>query len=330
LHSSLIEGKQFETAALELRRLVTEATVDLQGDSILLSGGLDTSIIASIATKLGLKLHALTVLLKDVVAPDSSYSKLVCSRLGISQHETIVADLEDIENSLPEVIGILRTFDPMEIRNSITIYLGLNKAASEGLHRVYTGDGADELFAGYSFVTNLTPEQAIAKLRHLWQVMHFSSIPLASSKGIEALLPFLEPKVREFAEYRVPYEFLVDNDKDGNLAGKYILRRAFESDLPPEIVWRRKTPIEFGSGTTVLPQIYSQKISDNEFQAKRTEFLEHDRVRIRDKEQLHYYEIYRGIFGPIDSDLSRRFCPACNSNVADNQNFCTICGEFPI
>ncbi len=176
---------------------------------------------------------------------------------------------------------------------------------------------------------SLPTSEAIAKLHHLWEVMHFSSIPLASSLGMEALLPFLDCSVKEFAS-EIPFEFLVNKGPNGESYGKFILRKAFEDLIPPEITWRKKTPIEYGSGTTVLPRIYTGKISDIDFTDKKRRYLEDDKVRLRDKEQLHYYEIYRSLLGPPISDSSRRTCPACTSNVTDSANFCTTCGEYPI
>ncbi len=331
MHSSLSQEEGFERCAAELRRLIVEAVYASHGDSILLSGGLDTSIIAAVASTFNPILRAFTVILKDYPAPDLLYSKMISQKLGMKQ-EVIEASLDDVEESLSDVIRVLRSFDPMEIRNSVAIYLGLMKAKSDGFSRVLTGDAADELFAGYSFVNSLAKEEALAKLHHLWEVMHFSSISLASSLGIEALLPFLDRRVKEFATSEIPFEFLVRNSKEGAgvVFGKFILRKAFEEMLPPDIVWRKKTPIEFGSGTTILPQIYSNKIGASEFDDKKRMYLEKDQVRIRDKEQLHYYEIYRRIFGPPFFDSTRRTCPACHSNAADSANFCTTCGEYPI
>ena len=119
-----------------------------------------------------------------------------------------------------------------------------------------------------------------------------------------ALLPFLDSGVKAFATTEIPFEFLVGKNETSGMEevfGKFILRKAFEDSLPPEIVWRTKTPIEFGSGTTYLPKIYSGKISSEEFDEKKKMFLERDRVRLRDPEQLHYYEIYRKSLGPPDS-----------------------------
>lgn len=333
MHATVTQNtKGFTNTAAALRQLVIHSVEEKRGDSILLSGGFDTSVVAAIACRTNEDLGGYTVVLKDFPAPDLNFSKMIAAKLDIGQ-ELLEVTLEDVEDSIPQVIRILRSFDPMEVRNSVPIYLGLTRAKSEGYSRVLTGDAADELFAGYSFVTSLPKDQALIKLHHLWTVMHFSSIPLAASLEIKALLPFLDEEVKQFAMSEIPFEFLVgvNNVLGGPLFGKFILRKAFEDMLPSEITWRKKTPIEFGSGTTVLPEIYKSKIDALEFANRRKWYLESDKVRIRDEEQFHYYEIYRREFnGPPESDPSRRACPACRANVGDSANFCTTCGEYPI
>jgi asparagine synthase (glutamine-hydrolysing) len=323
----------FEQTAAELRKLIFEIVGGAPGDSILLSGGLDTSIIGAVESSLNRKkIHAFTIILKDAPAPDLDFSKLAAKQFGFPQ-KILSVSMEEIEDFLPDVVRVLRSFDPMEVRNSVVVFMGLREAQSEGFAKVLTGDVADELFAGYSFVYNLQRDMAQATLEHLWEVMHFSSIPLAKSLGIEALLPFLDDRVLNFATTSVPFEFLIGksrSDPSGQVFGKYVLRQAFEDLLPKEICWRTKTPIETGSGTTVLPMIYADRIKDVEFVNKKNRFFQKDGVRIRDKEQLHYYEIFRGEFGPPAPDMSTRICPACTSNVPDAAVFCTTCGEFPI
>ena len=235
-------GGQSRANLFETQRLLYSSVQDGNGDSILLSGGLDTSIIAAIATSLNQKIHAFTVILKDSPALDLEFSKIVATKFGI-QHDIIEVSFDEIESSLSRVIKALKSFDPMEVRNSVVVFLGLQRAESEGYRRVLTGDAADELFAGYSFVISLQKADAQASLKHLWEVMHFSSIPLAKSLRIEAILPFLDRRVRNFATEEIPFEHLVGR-KDGRVFGKYLLRKAFEGSIPTEIAWRKKTPIE--------------------------------------------------------------------------------------
>jgi asparagine synthase (glutamine-hydrolysing) len=315
--------------------MVFSAVRETLGDSILLSGGLDTSVVATVASTFprggegGLK--AYTVVLKGAPSPDLGYSKLIAGMLGL-RHEILGVSVDEVEGALPDVIGVLKSFDPMEVRNSVATFIGLRRAQADGFRAVMTGDAADELFAGYSFIFRLPEAQAKEALVHLWRVMRFSSVPLAESLRVAARLPFLQGGLKEFAMHRIKYPYLVGRrDGTGELFGKYVLRVAFDGMLPEAITWRTKTPIEQGSGTTALQGWYAQRVKDAEFGAKRKGYIERDGVRIRDKEQLAYYEIYRRIHGPPRPlDLSRRACPACGSNVPDAATFCTTCGEYPI
>jgi asparagine synthase (glutamine-hydrolysing) len=113
--------------------------------------------------------------------------------------------------------------------------------------------------------------------------------------------------------------------------GKWLLRQAFEDIMPPEIVWRDKAPIEVGCGTTTLPALFDARIADLEFEEKKKKYLNEDRVVIRNKEHLVYYEIYRGAFGvPRAVDSKARVCPDCGSSVEGEISFCRTCGAYPV
>ena len=104
--------------------------------------------------------------------------------------------------------------------------------------------------------------------------------------------------------------------ENGQFFGKWILRKAFEKSLSPEIVWRVKAPLEVGTGTTTLPSLFDSRISDSEFNLKKAKYLKDDNVNLRSKEQLHNYEIYRKIFGvPGSITDGGRKCPDCRANV---------------
>jgi asparagine synthase (glutamine-hydrolysing) len=313
--------------SLELQTQLEKAVKKNLAQGILLSGGLDTSILAVIASKL-LSLKAFTVALEDAPASDLKYASLVAKRLNL-KHLVHHFGEDELYEGIRKVVETMRSFDPMEIRNSATIYVGLKVAKENGVNAVMTGDGCDELFAGYSFLFNLEKERLDLELRKLWEIMSFSSIPLAKAIGVEAKLPFLDPDFKAFA-MKLDSRYKVRREK-GRILGKWILRKAFENFLPREVVWRVKTPIEQGSGTAVLPSVFSQKISDAEFEEKRNKYLNEDMVTIRDKEQLFYYEVYRSALGaPRPTDLEGRRCPQCNSNVAEKSTFCRTCGAYPI
>jgi asparagine synthase (glutamine-hydrolysing) len=118
-------------------------------------------------------------------------------------------------------------------------------------------------------------------------------------------------------------------EQNGQKWGKWVIRKAFEDLLPTEITWRVKTPIEYGCGTTMLPQIFDRRIPDDEFHEKQRRVKEADSIVIRDKEQLAYYQVFRDIFGERPATEGRA-CPQCQYEVRKNATFCRTCGAYPI
>jgi len=296
-------------------------------DGLLLSGGLDTSILAYLASKCA-KPGCITVALRGAPALDVDYAKLVASRLGL-RHYVHYFGNEELDESIRAVIRIMKSFDPMEIRNNAAIYIALKVGRNQGMSSLMTEDGCDELFGGYSFLFGLTKEKLDTALRTLWANMKFSSIYLAEHLGLEVRLPYLAPQFKALATGLDAG--LKVKSEEGQVWGKWILRKAFENILPQEIVWRVKAPIEVGSGTTILPSHFDSTISDLEFNEKKTKYLNEDRVVIRSKEHLFYYEIYRSVLGvPYTIDSNARSCPDCGSNVEQGASFCRTCGAYPI
>ncbi len=323
----MIANTGIEKICLELRSLLEEAVKNNLAEGILFSGGLDTSVLAVIASKFTL-LKAFTVAFQGFPAPDVKYANLMANRLHLVNFVHYF-DEDELYDAVRTVVRTMRSFDPMEVRNSAAILIGLEVAKEKGINRVMTGDGCDELFAGYSFLFNLEKEKLETELKKLWEAMSFSSVPLANTLEVEAKLPYLDPDFRAFA-MKLDSGYKVRTEK-GNVWGKWIIRKAFENILPEEIVWRVKMPIEEGSGTAVLPSLFDRNIADVEFEEKRSKYLEEDKVVIRSKEQLFYYEIYRAVVGvPHPTDLKGKLCPQCNSNVATNSTYCRTCGAYPI
>ena len=108
-----------------------------------------------------------------------------------------------------------------------------------------------------------------------------------------------------------------------------ILRNTFEKDLPRNIVWRKKSPMQDGAGTANLTGLFNTIITDEIFLQKKTKVLEEDGVNIRTKESLHYYECFRKS-NKITNSNSDEKCPDCNYDVREDSKFCRMCGKFPI
>jgi asparagine synthase (glutamine-hydrolysing) len=313
--------------ASQCRKVIEASIFRHAGDSLLLSGGLDTSIIANVMAARA-KPKCFTVFFPLWGAPDIPYARSIARKLRLDW-ELVELGPERLPERLAQVIRVLKTFDPMEVRNSVAVYHGMATARDQGFSMVMTGDGVDELFAGYSFSFNLPPPELTKKLRDLWKVMHFSSKPMAESLGISASLPYLDRSVVDFAESLGPAQLV--GSRSGKKYGKLILRVAFEQTIGKRSAWRVKTPIEFGSGTTYLPRYYEAKVKDVAFAQGKKDAASRDGVEIRDKEHLEYYKIYRTMFAP-PSALARtgHRCPRCGADVRPGSKFCVMCGAYPI
>ncbi len=319
--------RQIDRACSELRHTLERAVERNQAQCVLLSGGLDTSILAAIASR-RFSLKAITVAFDGAEAPDLAFARRVAGHLGL-EHIVHAFDWAEVLESIPKVVKAMRTFDPMEVRNDVAVFIALRHAKTNDLTTTITGDGCDELFAGYSFLFEYDVERIRTELQKMWKRMRFASVPMARSLGMEAKLPFLDDEVRSFAMKLDP-DYLV-RDRGGRNQGKWILRKAFEGILPQDVIWRVKTPIECGTGTTAFPRIFDSMLSDREFQQRVRRCLEEDKVALRDKEHLFYYEIYRSIFGiPRGDESHGRTCPSCRSDIPVGASYCSTCGAFPI
>jgi len=267
----------------ELRSRLKEATKRNRADAILLSGGLDTSILAFIAQPT----VAFTVALKDSQASDLTYSEKISSLLGI-EHKKMEFSVEEALNALPEVIRILKTFD-LALPNDLSIYFALKLARKNNVCSIMTGDGSDELFAGYSYMASLPPKTLKKYISQLSKSWHFSANALGEALGIEVKQPFLDEDFASFA-LEISPEVKVKNG-----IGKHILRKSFEDLIPPEIVWRKKEPIEYGSGSNRLREIIANIVSEEEFQSVKEE----TGIKFINREHSFYYRIYSEVVGKI-------------------------------
>lgn len=309
--------------------LVNEVVRKNMADAMLFSAGTDTQIIAFEAVKYNPKIPCLTMAFKHGNPRDAEYVEKMVKFLSLNQ-ETHVFGRDDVLGFAPKVVKALKKFDPMEIRNSMPVYIGLTLLKEKGLKSTFTGDGLDELF-GYPWQFHLSEAEFQQKQKEMWLDMSFSSIPMAEFMGMSIKAPYLDPLFMDWAK-KLPIKLKINTYK-GVKYSKWILRKAYEDVIPEEIIWRPKAPLEQGTGTEVLRTFFNDMISDKEFQEKRTRVLENDGVKIQDKEQLLYYEHFRNIFGkpsevyPNNGGVQ---CPYCKSYVKTRIQFCKVCGAYPI
>ncbi len=306
--------------------ILDEVISQCKADWISLSGGLDSSIIGYFIKNRSPK--AIVVITEDFIANDLSYSQIISKHLGIPL-EIHNVSTEQILDGIKNTIKILKNFNDIEIRNSVVMYMSLDALNKKGVKSVLTGDGADEIFAGYNFLLKKSETELTDELNRIKNIMHFSSQEIAKNFGIKIESPFLDDRVMEFAQ-SIPLSMKVEQ-RNQKVFGKYILRKTFEEYLPTSIVWREKSPMQEGAGTSGLTNLFETIITDTVFSEKTKEIKEKDNVVIRTKESLHYYQIFKENFDLNEkSDLNKKLCPDCTSEIDENSKFCRMCGKFPI
>jgi asparagine synthase (glutamine-hydrolysing) len=297
----------------ELRTRFTDAVKRNHADGILFSGGLDSALVAafskdSTAVSVGL----------DSYSEDHFYAKAVAKFLNL-KHHYISVSIEEALAVIPDVIRILKSFDPV-IPNDVAVYIGLKYAKDVHMQSMMTGDGSDEIFAGYSFMQEI--EDLDQYLERMHSSMRFSSNQIGAFWGLQIRQPFLDDALVAFGrDVDVGCKIRHEN---GIVWGKWILRKAFEGVLPKDILWQSKRALEYGSGMTHLRKVVTDLISDKEFDRAQREYP----IRFWNKEHFYYYRIYREVVGtvptPGEGQLS---CRCCGAGMDKNALHCKVCGD---
>lgn len=266
---------------LSLLRQKLESAVRTHLDSdapfaALLSGGVDSSLVASIATKImrekdpEYKLRTYSVGLKG--APDFKYSRIVADFIG-SEHEEVYFTVEEGLDCIRDIIYKLETYDVTTIRASIPMYLLTRFIKSDGYKMVMSGEGADEMFGGYLYFHSAPNaetfhHETVSRVQNL----HYSDCLRANKAtmawGIEPRVPFLDTDFFEHVMNIRPEDRMPVKGTKQSIE-KYILRAAFANNyLPDEVLWRQKEQFSDGVGYDWIDSIKSyaaSHVTDEEF-----------------------------------------------------------------
>ncbi len=264
------------------KRLLADVPV-----GVFLSGGLDSSLIAGLAHRKKEPLDSFAVGTED--SEDLAQSRRVARFFGTRHHEYVYT-LEEATSVLPEVIYYLESFDCALVRSAIPNFF-LARLASDHVKVALSGEGADDLFAGYHYLKSIEPDSLQDELLYITKALHNTNLQrcdrMSMAHGLEVRVPFLDVDLVRYAFQMAPRLKL----RGGEPTEKWILRRVAEEVLPEDIVWRRKAKFAIGSGLgDRLAGFAEERISDAEFRRERQIA---DGLELRSKEELYYYRMFR-------------------------------------
>jgi len=246
------EARTVDDHAARLREGLERAVVKrLMSDvpvGAFLSGGLDSSLIAALARRHVGRLHTFSVGIEG--SRDLLAARRVARHLDTEHHEYVFTAREVLRH-LPEILFYLESFDQDLVRSAIPCYF-TSRLAAEHVKVILTGEGADELFAGYRYYAGVAEPDALhAELHRSVASLHNVNLQrvdrLTMAHSIEGRVPFLDIDVIHLAQ-RIPAHLKLRR-QGGRRVEKWILRKAFENLLPRDILWRRKEQFDEGSGT---------------------------------------------------------------------------------
>jgi len=313
-----------EEITKKLYQILEESCNLCESELIALSGGLDSSIISHFLR--GKKVEGIAIISEDFVSTDLTYCQRISKETGIPltiYNSTTSEILEAVENT----IKILKNFNDIEIRNNVVMYLAIKWAKDNNKKSIITGDGADELFAGYNFLVNKPEKELESEIKRVCSIMHFPTQEIGKHLGIKIESPFLNQKIVEIAN-QIPVNLKV-KEENGTRYGKWILRKTIKKYIPEQIVWRKKSPMQEGAGTVGLTNLFESIINEEKYVEKKLTIEKNDQVVIRSRESMYYYEIFKKLYGtPVEEDVVSK-CPYCKHGI-NNSKFCRMCGAFPI
>ncbi len=263
-----------------VKRLMSDVPV-----GAFLSGGLDSSIIAAVARKHLPELHTFSVGTEG--SRDIEAARVVARHIGSIHHEYLLTE-QEIREKLPEIIYALESFDQDLVRSAIPCYF-TSRLAAEHVKVILTGEGADELYAGYTYYKDIDdPGTLNRELRRSVSSLHNINLQrvdrMTMAHSIEGRVPFLDLESISLGQ-RIPPELKLSGN---NRIEKWILRKAFEDLLPPEIAWRVKEQFDEGSGVAAL--------QERSVPGKNNGRVAEQGIKLRSAEEAAYLDIFKNVF----------------------------------
>jgi asparagine synthase (glutamine-hydrolysing) len=282
------------------QRLIEAVERQMMGDvpvGVFLSGGLDSSLVAAIAARWyerrGERLKTFAVGLED--SPDLLAARAVAEHLGTEHHERLYTAQEALD-LVPEVVRVIESFDPSLVRSAVPNYM-LAEFAARHVKVVLTGEGADEIFAGYDYLQEFATEADLhEELVRTLEGLHDLNLQrcdrVTMAHGLEARVPFLELDMISLGLSLPAGWKLAGRDQPE----KRLLRLAFDGWLPHDFLWRKKAQFGDGSGAaSVLQERMENTVTPEDFERDK-DLID---PPLRTREELAYYRIFAEALGEV-------------------------------
>ncbi|MFW9820786.1 MAG: asparagine synthase-related protein [Candidatus Thorarchaeota archaeon] len=285
-----------------IRKVVINNIQDEEKIGLLLSGGVDSVIINHIAKDLVSDLRVYTVGTEE--SKDLSFASEIANRYDLD-HSIVKFTLHDLLDVLPEVIYALETFDAGLIRSAIPMFI-ISRHIEETNHVkvILTAEGGDELFGGYDYLDGLKTIDSLNEgLLNLINNEYKKGLQVNDRIpyyfSIEARTPLFDRRLVEFS-LKIPPELKIFKNKYGK-ATKWILRKAFEKEIPEEFIWRKKQKFTDGDRSQFFIRNYvKNKITNEEFEKEKQITPS---ITLRSKEELYYWRIFNSKFRLSEESL---------------------------
>ena len=301
IHETIQSFDGTEADALPLIRSTLSAAVQkrMLADvpvGVSLSGGLDSSIVSMLACEGTEQLHSF------VVGADGGEDLAAAGQMAEflnTIHHQLIYTSADMLKALPVVLYALETFDPALVRSAIPNYF-LAKLVSEHVKVFLTGEGADEIYAGYEYLADLPCPTALQnEMIEITEALHNTNLQRADRMsmafGLEARVPFLDVRSVSVA-LSFPPAWKLHTGR----VPKHLLRQAFVHDLPENIVNRPKQKFSMGAGSSdLMAEIANREISDSEFESEGRRLKNDWNQPLINKEALFYYKITREYYDDL-------------------------------
>ncbi|WP_299254219.1 asparagine synthase B [uncultured Lacinutrix sp.] len=326
--------KDNETSIAEVKEAL-EAAVHRQLMSdvpygVLLSGGLDSSVVSAIAKKYAQKrietgdekeawypqTHSFAVGLEG--SPDLAAAQKVADHIGTVHHE-IKFTIQEGLDAIKDVIYNIETYDITTIRSSTPMYLMARVIKSMGIKMVLSGEGADEIFGGYLYFHKAPNakefhEETVRKLDKLHMYDCLRANKSLAAWGIEGRVPFLDKEFMDVAMRINPQDKMINGER----MEKWVIRKAFEDMLPESVAWRQKEQFSDGVGYSwidTLKEVVDAVVTDEQMENAAYRF---PIQTPQNKEEFYYRSIFEEHFPSDAAALSvpQEASVACSTAIA--------------